>query len=390
MNQSVIIKQDFLSSEIFEELNNISKNFVQNNLEDIYKNKDWKNTIKEDNNLPVCMYDLPNNQFSYELIKEVSYKTNFKPPFFKIRLHFSLPNSHIPWHIDNHKTGITIFLNNDWDLDHGGLFLYKDRDNNDNIKAILPEKNKVVIVRNGITPHAVSILSNNSKIRRTLQIFIDNSTINSSFVYPQSNNIVFSKKNYNTFLYNLIHVSDIELPVELCNQLIDAFNNNTELQYDGGMISGVNHSYKRTKDLQIPKNTPEWGKYEKLISSYLQKAVKKYIKLYNHFITGKEELYVPHFQIQKYEKNKGHFNGYHHDFFIDKEIASFRVITFIIYLNNISTGGETEFMNEIKIIPTAGRIVLFPAAWPYIHKGHIPVSDDKYIVTSWFVSFENH
>ena len=336
------------------------------------------------------MYDLPDNQFSYELIKEISNKTNFKPPFFKIRLHFLLPNSHIPWHIDNHKTGITIFLNNDWDLDHGGLFLYKDRDNNDNIKAILPEKNKIVIVRNGITPHAVSILSNNSKIRRTLQIFIDNSTINSSFVHPQSNNIVYSKKNYNTFLYSLIHISEIELPVELCNQLINAFNNNTELQYVGGMINGVNHSFKRTTDLQIPKNTQEWGKYEKLISSYLQKAVKIYIKLYNHLFPGKEELYIPHFQIQKYEKNVGHFKGYHHDFFIDENIASFRVITFIIYLNTISTGGETEFMDEIKIIPTAGKIVLFPAAWPYIHKGHIPVTDDKYILTSWFVSFENH
>ena len=31
MDQPVIIKQDFLSLEIFEELNNISKNFVQNN-----------------------------------------------------------------------------------------------------------------------------------------------------------------------------------------------------------------------------------------------------------------------------------------------------------------------------------------------------------------------
>ena len=390
MDEAIIIKQDFLNPEIFEELNIISKNFVQNNLLDIYKNKDWKNTIKEDNNLPVCMYDLPNNQFTNQLVKEITDKTNFKPPFFKIRLHFLLPNSHIPWHLDNNKTGITIFLNNDWELDHGGLFLYKDRDNNDNIKAILPEKNKVVIVRNGITPHAVSILSNNSKIRRTLQLFIDNSTINSPFVHPQSNNITFFKKNYNTFLYNLIHISDIELPVKLCNEIIDAFNNNTELHYDGGMINGVNHSYKRTTDLQIPKNTEKWEKHEKLISSYLQKAVIKYIKLYKNFVSEEEKLYVPYFQIQKYEKNKGHFNGYHHDFYIDNESHYHRVITFIIYLNDISTGGETEFMDEIKIIPSAGKIVLFPAAWPYIHKGHIPVTDDKYIITSWFLSSANY
>ncbi len=199
----------------------------------------------------------------------------------------------------------------------------------------------------------------------------------------------FIPKNYNTFLYSLIHISDIELPIQLCNELIDAFNNNTELHYQGHTTGGINHSIKKTTDLIIPKDTEKWNKTEKLLSSYLQKAIVEYIKLYRRFIREDEKLYVPHFQIQKYEKNEGHFQGYHHDFYIDERIASFRVITFIIYLNHISIGGETEFMDEIQIIPSPGKIVLFPAAWPYIHKGNIPISDDKYIVTGWFVSFTN-
>ena len=389
MNEPIIIKQDFLNSNIFDELNIISKNFIQNNLQDIYKKKSWKDTIKENENLLVCMHDLDDKELLHQLTKDIIDKTNFKPQFLQVRLHFLLPNSHVPWHIDNNKTGITVFLNNDWDLDHGGLFLYKDRNNNNNIKAILPEKNTAVIVRNGIIPHAVTILSNNSKIRRTLQLFIDNASINSPIVHPQSNNIIYSKKDYNTFLYKLIHVSEEEFSIHTCKEIIDLFNNSKELHHRGRTVGGITENQKLTTDLVIPRNNKKWEKYEKIISKHLQKALSKYVKLYEIFVEEEQQLYSTHFQVQKYDKNKGHFNAYHHDFFVDDKISSFRVITFIIYLNDITTGGETEFLNEIKIIPSAGKIVLFPAAWPYIHKGHMPISHDKYIITGWFISLNN-
>ena len=33
--------------------------------------------------------------------------------------------------------------------------------------------------------------------------------------------------------------------------------------------------------------------------------------------------------------------------------------------------------------PKAGTLVMHPASWPYIHKGHMPISNDKYIITTW-------
>ena len=59
------------------------------------------------------------------------------------------------------------------------------------------------------------------------------------------------------------------------------------------------------------------------------------------------------------------------------------------YLNTVSNGGETEFMQGAKIKPSTGKIILFPGAFPYLHRGLIPRSDDKYILSSWIVAGQN-
>lgn len=59
-----------------------------------------------------------------------------------------------------------------------------------------------------------------------------------------------------------------------------------------------------------------------------------------------------------------------------------RFLSFIWYLNDVEIGGETEFLNG-KVTPSTGKIVLFPATWTYLHKGCMPISNDKYIITGW-------
>ena len=55
-------------------------------------------------------------------------------------------------------------------------------------------------------------------------------------------------------------------------------------------------------------------------------------------------------------------------------------------MNDIEEGGETYFYNG-KVKPEAGKLILFPATWTYNHKGNMPKSDDKYIITGWFSYF---
>jgi hypothetical protein len=63
-----------------------------------------------------------------------------------------------------------------------------------------------------------------------------------------------------------------------------------------------------------------------------------------------------------------------------------RALAFAIYLNDIEDGGETEFLHFSKRVkPKTGRIVIWPASFPYLHRGNPPLSGEKYILTSWMM-----
>ena len=39
---------------------------------------------------------------------------------------------------------------------------------------------------------------------------------------------------------------------------------------------------------------------------------------------------------------------------------------------------------KIRVKPKKGRVSIFPADFPYVHRGNPPLKKDKYILTSWF------
>lgn len=61
-----------------------------------------------------------------------------------------------------------------------------------------------------------------------------------------------------------------------------------------------------------------------------------------------------------------------------------RCLSWILYLNDIEEGGETEFLYLSKRVkPKAGRLVIFPAGFTHTHRGNPPLSETKYIATGW-------
>lgn len=81
--------------------------------------------------------------------------------------------------------------------------------------------------------------------------------------------------------------------------------------------------------------------------------------------------------------------GYHvwhseHSRGIDRD----RIMTYILYLNDVEEGGETEFLYTHKRYkPKQGTLILSPAGYTHTHRGNPPLSNTKYIVTGW-VEFE--
>jgi len=91
------------------------------------------------------------------------------------------------------------------------------------------------------------------------------------------------------------------------------------------------------------------------------------------------------YKIQHYKKNEGQFK-WHFDAFgpggWDRQLAV------IVYLNSVAEGGETCFHRQnVQIKPVAGDALFFPTFWTHLHCGQIPISDDKYVISS-FINFE--
>lgn len=77
--------------------------------------------------------------------------------------------------------------------------------------------------------------------------------------------------------------------------------------------------------------------------------------------------------------------GYHRwHFENDQPLQITRILTFILYLNDVDSGGETEFLYYPRRIEAKqGRLVLFPGGFTHTHRGNQPLSSEKYIVTGW-------
>ncbi len=162
--------------------------------------------------------------------------------------------------------------------------------------------------------------------------------------------------------------------------------------YVGKSAAGDNTIIKKSTDFNL-FNTNDNESLSNLIREkfnntlsheYLEKYPHR--EYYNHHRIVNEKTYYPLLQIQKYDKDSGHYNTWH----VEQEDlnSSNRVFVFILYLNDVEEGGETAFLIKedeeyIKIQPKEGRLIIHPASWPFIHKGHTPKSSDKYILTTW-------
>lgn len=65
--------------------------------------------------------------------------------------------------------------------------------------------------------------------------------------------------------------------------------------------------------------------------------------------------------------------------------TSNRSLAWMIYLNDVDNGGETEFLYQhMKVKPEAGKVVIWPAGITHPHRGNPPYSGDKFVLTGWF------
>ena len=120
----------------------------------------------------------------------------------------------------------------------------------------------------------------------------------------------------------------------------------------------------------------------------------------NHFYSTINHFYTTQYQ-EKYDTLKktaphspkcmsvqrtGPHQGYHSWHQESASIGtSARAVTYMLYLNDIEEGGETEFLYQgIRLKPKAGSLVFFPTSYTHPHRGNPIYKDFKYIITGWY------
>jgi len=122
---------------------------------------------------------------------------------------------------------------------------------------------------------------------------------------------------------------------------------------------------------------PKWAG---LINEYLNKALQEYSDTFP--ILRDENIYSIKQKMQKTPVGGG-FHRWHCDNL--GPTTSRRILVWMIYLNTVDEGGETEFLYQSKRIkPEEGKIVLAAADFLHTHRGNPPISNDKYIITGFF------
>lgn len=113
-------------------------------------------------------------------------------------------------------------------------------------------------------------------------------------------------------------------------------------------------------------------------------AMRQYVEEFP--ILGNKNFQHTLCKVQKTQPGQG-FHQWHYE---NTPNTPYRILVTMLYLNDGFDGGETEFLYQhSRITPKAGSFVIFPAAWPWTHRGNPPLNGDKYILTAWVEDFPN-
>lgn len=186
---------------------------------------------------------------------------------------------------------------------------------------------------------------------------------------------------------DFIYQESNALEKSFCDHLISRFDHDGR-SYEGSVGKGtVQRKIKQTIDLQISQ-FDDWKVEDETLFESLKDGMVKYYDHVNEISDGFIDLLTfqdyeykdSGYQIQRYEP--GEFYRWHHDYKTDN-VSGARVFTFMWYLNTVNEGGHTEFIDGSSIQPEAGKIVIFPGTWTYLHRACPPINQKKYICTGW-------
>lgn len=192
----------------------------------------------------------------------------------------------------------------------------------------------------------------------------------------------------NIKIENFIGIYDGFIMKIMCDEVIKFYNEKKEMNQAFTRLQSENCSTLMKKDTTVAMdhhNINIWFDRFKPLLANFDIALKHYIE--NSGLGDAyevREFKYTQIRIQKTLPSEGYHVWHVEHGLVDD--APKRVMAYTIYLNDVEEGGETEFLHQsIRVKPKTGRIVIWPAAFPFVHRGNPPISSEKYLMTSWML-----
>ena len=167
----------------------------------------------------------------------------------------------------------------------------------------------------------------------------------------------------------------------LCDDLIKYHTDNVLYKADGrlgydGKIT-LDHSLKESVDVTFHNDTNHKTirKFFNILTEYASDYSNKY-GVNNEVKTEYQNLIskfppLGGFKMTHYERGSVH--------------SSKRQLVYMLYLNDVTDGGGTEFTHQKMLIKAEkGKLVIWPADFTHTHRGVVSPTETKYITTGWF------
>ena len=164
------------------------------------------------------------------------------------------------------------------------------------------------------------------------------------------------------------------LPDDLCDALVELFENDVQHH------ERVDNQAKPTfTQLNLNEH------HAKIVPTLVQYAIDV-LDLYKGDVPAAKYLpsakYFEQFRIKRYETGGDDRFDEHVD--IANYASAKRCVAMLFYLNSVPVGGQTTFPYHGETFrPTQGYVTVFPPSWDYPHTGEAPISNTKYIMSTY-------
>ena len=167
---------------------------------------------------------------------------------------------------------------------------------------------------------------------------------------------------------NFIGIYTDAVPRSFCNWLKEYMNNSS--------LCSIDRSEVKDKRICMESFSP---KEAAELMGYVNNCLVRYSNEYP-YIKGSNYI-SDNVNLQKTSPTEGYhvFHAENHAW-----LAVDRTLAWMVYINTVPEGGETEWLyQKKKVSPEKGTVVIWPGGFTHLHRGNPPMTD-KYIATGWY------